>query len=107
MAGATTAAGYGNAHQKLRRQLARAVARGEAYCARCGDWIAPPGQPCTKCGKPTYPSGNAVHGHCGWDVGHDDFDRTKYSGPEHACCNRATNRRGRRIVTAIQRATWW
>jgi len=69
MAGSTTARGYGAAHQALRKRWARVVERGEAFCARCGGWIHP---------------GSA------WDLGHDDFDRSRYTGPEHARCNRAT-----------------
>jgi len=59
---------YGAAHQRLRRQLVPIVAAGRAFCARCGEAIT---------------VGEA------WDLGHDDVDRARYSGPEHARCNRA------------------
>lgn len=65
----TSDRGYGNEHQKLRRQVARIVALGTAKCARCGD---------------------VIHPDEGWDLGHDDHDRTRYTGPEHIRCNRAT-----------------
>lgn len=60
---------YGYGHQQVRARLAPIVATGTARCARCGELIAP---------------GAA------WDLGHDDWDRTRYSGPEHRKCNRAT-----------------
>jgi hypothetical protein len=61
--------GYGVEHQALRRQWAPRVATGSVPCSRCGELILP---------------GQA------WDLGHDDNDRTKYNGPEHANrCNRA------------------
>ena len=25
-----------------------------------------------------------------WDLGHNDLDRSRYSGPEHSKCNRGT-----------------
>ena len=54
-------------------------------CARCGLWIAPEGQPCPRCGK----------WDCGFDLGHDDLDRSRYNGAEHSCCNRAAGSRSR------------
>ena len=70
--GSTTARGYGAKHQAERRKWEPIVARGEAYCWRCGCWLDP--------AKP-------------FDLGHDDQDRTIYRGPECRPCNRATKGR--------------
>jgi hypothetical protein len=70
----TTLRGYGWKHQKMRQIVQREVAAGVAVCARCGLRIDP--------GEP-------------WDLGHDDFDRSLYKGPEHRRCNRATKRKRR------------
>jgi predicted kinase len=70
--------GYDYRHKMLRRQIAPEVEAGGVACARCGLPIAP--------GTP-------------WDLGHDDFDRSRYSGPEHRRCNRATA--GRREETGL------
>lgn len=43
--------------------------------------------PCARCTRPIEP-GQA------WDLGHDDNDRARWTGPECIPCNRAT--RGRR-----------
>ena len=59
----TTAAGYGNSHQKLRKALLA-----KAY-----------GQPCSRCGLPMLP-GQALH------LDHDDYDGTKWRGFSHAKC---------------------
>src|SRR4051812_33258669 len=68
----TAARGYGGPHQAIRAQLAPGVAAGRARCARCGEMIRP--------GEP-------------WDLGHVDGDKSRYQGPEHVSCNRATSGR--------------
>ena len=74
----SAARGYGWAHQVLRRRWAPQVEAGLVDCARCGLRLEP---------------GQA------WDLGHNDLDRSRYTGPEHARSadcpaggNRATNR---------------
>jgi hypothetical protein len=67
--GKTWAKGYDTTHKLLRKQCAKQVAAGGVRCWRCRDLIQP--------GDP-------------WDLGHDDYDRTVYRGPEHRRCNRAT-----------------
>jgi hypothetical protein len=67
----TTVRGYGWQHQKERARWAKRVEKGDVICARCRRPILP-GQK--------------------WDLGHlDGTERTVYSGPEHARCNRATS----------------
>jgi hypothetical protein len=73
----TTEAGYGNAHQKLRKRIATLVARGGAVCWRCRRPILP--------GTP-------------WDLGHDDYDRRVYRGPEHRYCNRSAGARKKQFM---------
>jgi hypothetical protein len=63
------ARGYGNDHYKLRAKVAAHVRAGGVRCVRCRE--------------PILPSDS-------WDLGHDDTDRSRYTGPEHARCNRAT-----------------
>src|SRR5215203_6315490 len=65
----TASRGYGGRHQALRRRFAAIVEAGLASCWGCGLPVDP--------GEP-------------WDLGHDDHDRTVYTGPEHRACNRAT-----------------
>lgn len=77
------AAGYGAEHRRARAAWAPRVASGVVACARCGVVIAP--------GEP-------------WDLGHDDHDRSKYAGPEHRRCNRATAGRRHTPVAASSRA---
>jgi hypothetical protein len=64
----TTKRGYGTKHQRLRRMWQRRLDSGETIsCARCGLSI--------------------MRG-MRWDLGHDDHDRSRYSGQEHERCNR-------------------
>jgi len=67
--GTTRQRGYGEQHRRLRKAWESRVSAGVVDCARCHTLIVP---------------GEA------WDLGHDDEDRRRYSGPEHARCNRAT-----------------
>ena len=64
----TARRGYGSVHQTIRARWAPRVATGTVPCARCGLVIST--------AEP-------------WDLGHDDADRSRYSGPEHRACNRA------------------
>lgn len=68
--------GYDARHRKLRAEVAREVEAGRAVCSRA------------ECGEPIIPGEP-------WDLGHDDYDRTRYVGPEHRRCNRATAKRQR------------
>jgi hypothetical protein len=63
--------GYGWTHEKRRKVWMPLVATGQCVCTRCGRPILP-GQP--------------------WDLGHDDYDRSRYTGPEHRRCNRQTSK---------------
>src|SRR5665213_3549836 len=67
----TSERGYGIAHQAMRAALVPIVVSGGAVCARCGKRIAPD--------EP-------------WDLGHSD-DRSRWTGPEHASCNRSAGSR--------------
>lgn len=67
--GSTTERGLGHAHQQLRARWTPLVEGGLVGCARCERLIE---------------TGEA------WDLGHDDFDRSVYTGPEHRSCNRRT-----------------
>lgn len=60
---------YGPAHQRRRALLDPFVRAGQYRCARCHEPILP--------GEP-------------WDLGHVDGDYSRYAGPEHSRCNRAT-----------------
>jgi hypothetical protein len=62
---------YSSPHQQLRAQVAVAVERGDAVCARCGEPIRP--------GEP-------------WDLDHAEGNGNGYLGPSHSSCNRAAPR---------------
>lgn len=80
----TTDNGYGAEHRKRRERERALVEAGKAICWRCNKPILP-GQP--------------------WDLGHDDNDRTKYMGPEHRACNRAT--KGHRTTVVVDTSREW
>jgi hypothetical protein len=61
--------GYGHPHRRERKRWAPKVATGTVPCARCGELIG---------------------AEAPWDLGHVDGDKSRYQGPEHRACNRAT-----------------
>lgn len=67
----TTQRGYGHRHQAIREHWRPQVEAGRVSCSRCRLPIRP--------GEP-------------WDLGHDDNDRAKYTGPEHPECNRGATK---------------
>jgi hypothetical protein len=77
------ARGYGGDHKAERRRWEPKVAEGRVDCVRCGGPIE---------------QGEA------WDLGHYDDDRSRWAGPEHVRCNRATSsRRNPRVKPARPR----
>lgn len=74
---------YGHKHQAQRRHYERLVASGFCACNRCGGLILPD--------EP-------------WDMGHDDWDDTVYTGPEHQHCNRVA---GAKKLAALKRQENW
>jgi len=79
----TAQRGYDTRHNRIRERLKPLVLAGGVKCARCGLPILP---------------GQA------WDLGHDDQDRSRYTGPEHRFsrdCPAGGNR-----ATAARRGLW-
>lgn len=75
----SSARGYGADHQAERARWAPVVAEGTVSCARCDETIKASDR---------------------WDLGHTE-DRSGWTGPEHARCNRAAGlRKGRTRAAA-------
>lgn len=79
--GSATARGYGVEHRRERARWERAIRERGAI-------------PCTRCGRP-------ITSDDAWDLGHSD-DRTTWTGPEHAHCNRKAGQRN----SARMRERW-
>lgn len=74
---------YGRAHQRRRHALKPAIATGTVRCAR--------GATCKHAELVNgLIAGGLIAPDADWDLGHDDRNPTRYRGPEHAECNRAT-----------------
>jgi hypothetical protein len=85
----TTQRGYGTNHQNLRKRWAQVIAEEPVYCARG-----------TSCLYRDRPEGTLIMLGELWDLGHDDVDRSRYTGPEHRRCNRATTGRATARVSS-------
>jgi hypothetical protein len=79
--------GYDSPHKRRRAAEDRRVRAGGVRCARGAD-----------CKRAELVDEVMVGGFIlpgeDWDLGHDDRDRSRYVGPEHSACNRATTGRG-------------
>jgi hypothetical protein len=95
MAGRTTAQGYGFPHQRERRRIAALVAQGGYVCPRYG--------------HPQFPNcPGAILPGDEWELGHDDRDKRKYTGPEHARCNeRAGGLKRQGLLTEAETSIQW
>ena len=65
--GSRQARGYGASHDRERTRIAHLVEHLQAHCAKCGLIVLPTES---------------------WDLGHNE-DRTRWTGAEHARCNRS------------------
>ncbi|BEL07841.1 hypothetical protein Q0Z83_060320 [Actinoplanes sichuanensis] len=83
----TSERGYGARHQQLREQWEPKVRAGLVDCHAAQ---------CVEPGRRIEPGSD-------WDLGHTP-DRTRWTGPEHARCNRAEGGRRGAAVTNGQRA---
>lgn len=89
--GSKTERGYGKPHEAERASWEPAVATGTVRCARGAD-----------CKFGALGLGGFIRPGEAWDLGHRDDDRSRYAGPEHAACNRATAaRRARRVSVRL------
>lgn len=79
----TAARGYGKRHQELRAQWAPYVEAGRVDCTAPVCIVAGAG------------GSRRIARGAPWDLGHDETDRRKYSGPQHQECNRSQSRRSR------------
>jgi hypothetical protein len=73
--------GYGPEHDRLRAAWAPYVEAGTVACWRCHTLIHPAED---------------------WQLGHDDYDRSIYRGPEHALCNQRAGARAGGLARARQ-----
>ncbi len=72
MVGAMAAAKYGAAHKRERARWSPVIARGQGQCHA------------VRCLHPT----RDIEPGTEWDLGHDETG-TRWTGPEHADCNRS------------------
>lgn len=75
--------GYGYRHQQMRKQLVALLRQGHTL-------------ECWRCHGPITHEGD-MH------LGHDDYDRTIYRGPEHRQCNLSA---AGRKTKALRRGMW-
>lgn len=76
-----TQRGYGPRHRELRNQWKPYVEAGRVDCT------AP------LCMVERDGGTRRIARGADWDLGHDETDRRKYAGPQHAECNRGQSRR--------------
>jgi hypothetical protein len=80
MSNANNEPDYGRDHRRKRAREARRVATGTVRCARGA-----------QCKYAVDGIAGLIAADAEWDLGHVDGDPTRYAGPEHAECNRATS----------------